>query len=181
MKKANKDMTLLTIGAVAVIILATLTPAHFAWFTANRAVETEKVTARSGSTNLELQLSKKNGSAFSAEMETDTDGTVYETETTYSIVKLETLGNKKLMPVSTADLTTFIYSPITEDDGATEITLKVMPKDVIPDEIYHDTIYIKLEDNDSMPDGTKANLYLDNLKKLPILTLPDGGNLGKAA
>ena len=32
-------------------------------------------------------------------METDTDGTVYETETTYSIVKLETLGNKKLMPV----------------------------------------------------------------------------------
>ena len=32
-----------------------------------------------------------------------------------------------------------------------------------------------------MPDGTKANLYLDNLKKLPILTLPDGGNLGKAA
>ena len=181
MKKANKYLTLLTIDAVAMIILATLTTATFAWFTANREVETEKVTARSGSTNLELQLSKNNGSAFSAEMETDTDGTVYETETTYSIVKLETLGNKKLMPVSTADLTTFIYSPITEDDGATEITLKVMPKDVIPDEIYHDTIYIKLEDNDSMPDGTKANLYLDNLKKLPILTLPDGGNLGKAA
>ena len=99
MKKANQYLTLLTIGAVAVIILATLTTATFAWFTANREVETEKVTARSGSTNLELQLSKKNGSAFSAEMETDTDGTVYETETTYSIVKLETLGNKKLMPV----------------------------------------------------------------------------------
>lgn len=181
MKKANKYLTLLTIGAVAVIILATLTTATFAWFTANREVETEKVTARSGSTNLELQLSKKGGSEFSAELETDTDGTVYETETTYSIVKLDALGSKKLMPVSTADLKTFIYSPVTENAEATDKTLKIMPKDKIPDEIYHDTIYLKVEDNGTMPDGTKANLYLDNLKKLPILTVPNEGNLGKTA
>lgn len=181
MKKANKYLTLLTIGAVSMIILATLTTATFAWFTANREVETEKVTARSGSTNLELQLSKKGGSEFSAAFETDSDGTVYETETTYSIVKLDPLGSKKLMPVSTADLDTFIYSPVTENAAATDTTLKIMPGDTIPDEIYHDTIYIKLEDNGTMPDGTKANLYLDNLKKLPVLTVPDSGNLGKAA
>ena len=71
MKKTNQYLTLWAVAAVAVLTATALTAATYAWFTANREVETEKVTARTGSTNLELQISRKPGDQFSTKSETD--------------------------------------------------------------------------------------------------------------
>ena len=52
--KNQKMLTLWGLWIAVALTALALTSATFAWFTANREVETEKVTARSGSTNLEL-------------------------------------------------------------------------------------------------------------------------------
>lgn len=180
MKKTNTYLTLWAIGAAAVLCAMTLTAATYAWFTANREVETEKVTARTGSTNLELQISREGGDKFSSKTQTDDDGA------TYSVVSLKEREHL-LMPISTEDLKTFIYSPMTDEGQATEQTLRVLHADVAAEKetaeglYYHDTLYLKLEDNDTMPENTEANLYLDNPKNQPIVQAHESSQLLDAA
>lgn len=180
MKKSNQYLTLWAIGAAAVLAATALTAATYAWFTANREVETEKVTARTGSTNLELQISRESGTKFSTKTETDEDGN------TYTVAELKEREHV-LMPVSTADLKTFIYSPMTENEQATEQTLRVLHSDVAAEKetaeglYYHDTLYLRLEGAGSMPEDTQADLYLDNLQELPIVKAHENSKLLDAA
>ena len=180
MKKSNQYLTLWAIGAAAVLAATALTAATYAWFTANREVETEKVTARTGSTNLELQISRKPGDQFSTKSETDEAGN------TYTVAELKERDHV-LMPVSTEDLKTFIYSPITDEGQATEQTLRILHSDVAAEKeiaeglYYHDTLYLRLEGGGSMPEDAKADLYLDNLRDLPIVQAHENSKLLDAA
>ena len=77
MNKRKYNLTLWVTAAVAVLTAAVLTTATYAWFTANGNVETETVTARTGSADLELQLSSKPEGDFSPETVKDADGNQY--------------------------------------------------------------------------------------------------------
>ena len=86
---------LLFLSAGAAFMAAT-----FAWFTANEKVETSRVTSRTGSTQLELQISRENFSPSAG-----------------GEVALKAPTNA-LMPVSTNDLSSFVYCPLTNDGYA---------------------------------------------------------------
>ena len=158
MKKTNQYLTLWAIAAVAVLTATALTAATYAWFTANREVETEKVTARTGSTNLELQISRKPGDQFSTKSETDEAGN------TYTVAELKERDHV-LMPVSTEDLKTFIYSPITDEGQATEQTLRILHSDVAAEKeiaeglYYHDTLYLRLEGGGRVAVSTAVPIF----------------------
>ena len=150
MKK--KLMTLWGLCAAAILTALVLTSATFAWFTANRQVGTDRVSARAGSNALELQIGRMGGGSFQPE----TDNEV--------ILKNQA---SPLMPVSTADLKTFVYNPMTVDGFAEEF----LPTE---DEslYYHDTIYLRAK-ADGMPQGTKVTLFLDNTDT-PIVETVEG-------
>lgn len=176
MGKRRYYLTLWAMAAGAVLTISALTAATYAWFSANRKVETDKVTARTGSTNLTLQISRSGGGDFSSVTQTDTEGAVYAKGTVYSVVSLRDPEGTELLPVSTEDLKTFVISPLTEDGQATEQTLRLLHTNVeeentaIGNRCYRDTLYLRLVGDDSIPSDTKADLYLDGLKNLPVLS-----------
>lgn len=157
MNKRKYNLTLWATAAAAVLTAAVLTTATYAWFTTNGNVETETVTARTGTADLELQISKKPEEDFSPETVKDADGTEYNG------VALESLGSRVLLPVSTADLKTFVYSPATVEGEATEHTLTVPSQQRLEEIVYHTTIYLRLRDNGTLSDNTTVSLYLDDL------------------
>lgn len=157
MNKRKYNLTLWVTAAAAVLTAAVLTTATYAWFTTNGNVETETVTARTGTADLELQISKKPEEDFSPETVKDADGKEYNG------VALESLGSRVLLPVSTADLKTFVYSPATVEGEATENTLMVPSQQRLEEILYHTTIYLRLRDNGTLSDNTTVSLYLDDL------------------
>lgn len=166
MKQQNRRfLTLWGIGAAAVLIATTLTAATYAWFTANREVETDKVTARTGSTQLELQISRSGGADFSSRSETDKDGR------TYSVAGLKEREHD-LMPVSTADLKTFVGCPVTDEGEARRFL--VLDEKTAETMYYHDILYLRLTGDDSMPEDTQADLYLEDIGELPIVQAQTG-------
>lgn len=137
---------------VIFITALVLTSATFAWFTANREVGTDQVSARTGSNTLELQIGRMKGNTFQPDKNNQ--------------VALHNL-DAPLMPVSTADLKTFVYNPGTVDGYAEEF-LPTQDESLY----YHDTVYM-LARGEGMPDGTKVSLYLDNTGD-PIVESLDG-------
>ena len=90
------------LGITTIFALLAFGAATYAWFTSNRAVSTSTATARTGEETLELQLSSQGGSSFQS-VETDAITQVNQTAAT------------QLMPVSTVNLSDFVYSPATVD------------------------------------------------------------------
>lgn len=163
-KRFHTWLTIWGIGAAAVLTALTLTTATYAWFTANRKVETDVVTSRSGSIELDLQVSRKGGKEFTPEKDKSGVNVVplkgsEELPLTEEIV---------LMPVSTADLKTFVYSPMT-NNGYAEDFLPVEGESLY----YHDTIYLKAVAQ-GVPESARMALYLDNSDKTPIVRAEDG-------
>ena len=150
MKK--KLITLWALCAAAVVTALVLTSASFAWFTANREVGTDRVSARTGSNMLELEIGRMEGKNFRPGKN--------------NVVALKQ-QNTPLMPVSTADLKTFVYNPGTVDGFAEEF-LPTQDESLY----YHDTICMRVK-GDGMPEGTKVSLYLDNTDT-PIAESLDG-------
>lgn len=141
----RKWLTLWALTAAAVLTALALTTATYAWFTANREVVTDRVTARTGSEELELQLSRQGGAEFAPEKDTSGNNRVALNP-----------SDAPLMPVSTADLQTFVYCPVT-DEGNAERFLPVTDESLY----YHDTIYLRAA-AEGMPEGARMALYLDN-------------------
>lgn len=143
-------MVLWGLCVAAIITALVLTSATFAWFTANREVGTDRVTARAGSNELDLEVSQNGGEDFRAAANNEVP------------LKAQTAP---LMPVSTADLKSFVYNSRTVDDFA---------EDFLPTQdesfYYHDTIYLRAK-AEGMPSGTKVALYLD---KTPIVENLEG-------
>lgn len=126
-----------TLFAVLAFTFATL-----AWFTANRAVQTNIATARTGDETLELQISSSGGSGF-------------KSVETAQITQINQTNSEILLPVSTADLNSFVYAPFTKDGKASAFKK-------VDDEAnyYHGRVYLRAE-GEGWPEGSRMNLYLD--------------------
>ena len=126
-----------TLFAVLAFTFATL-----AWFTANRAVQTNTATARTGDETLELQISSSGGSGF-------------KSVETAQITQINQTNSEILLPVSTADLNSFVYAPFTKDGKASAFKK-------VDDEAnyYHGRVYLRAE-GEGWPEGSRMNLYLD--------------------
>ena len=120
--KKQKILTLWGLWIAVALTALALTSATFAWFTANREVGTARVSARTGTGSLELQISRSGADAFSPEAGNEVP------------LKEQTTP---LMPVSTGDLKSFVYNPITQD-GYAESFLPTQDESLY----YHDTIYL---------------------------------------
>ena len=147
MKKVHSVVLLWAIGAAAVLTALTLTAATYAWFTVNREVQTDRVTSRTGDDTVELQISNQGGDAFTPMK--DATGEFNEAP-----LKEQ---EHPLLPVSTADLSSFVYNPFTKDGVAETFLPVVYEENPI---YYHDTVYLRAV-GESLPEGTRVALYLD--------------------
>ena len=147
MKDSRKHVntSFLTI-MVLVISLLVLAGATYAWFTSNRTVYTDRVTSKTDSKDVRLLLSRYGGAAFAGSDVVD-------------IKPLAGDANEALMPVSTADLKTFVF--LRAGDATTS------KFGVAQDEsyYYHETIYIKAE-AEGMDPNSRLALYLNNTDPL---------------
>ena len=116
--------------------------AAYAWFTSNRAVSTDTVTGRTGTENLKLQVSSSPGSGFRDQEEA-------------AIRQVNQTDFEQLMPVSTSDLTNFVYSPVTMN-GMASVFEPVENEQYY----YHGRIYLRAV-GDALENGSRMNLYLD--------------------
>lgn len=130
-------------AATMLVLALVLTVSTYAWFTTNRKVSTDRVSARSGTDTVELQISPNGEDDFSGFNES-------------MIVQVNQAGFKELMPVSTADLKEFVYNPFSnEDDKAEKFR-------IVKDEqyYYHGRFYIRALAEGQKTD-TRMALYLD--------------------
>lgn len=138
----------------AVFFLAAVSAAAastYAWFTSNRTVDTSRVQARSGTQELELCIGTSQNGAFTAAY-------------AVAIPQVNQADREKLMPVSTADLSSFVCNEVTFDDMAS-VFVPVENEQYI----YHGRIYLKAQAQ-GQPSDARVALYLDEGSE-------SGGNL----
>ncbi len=124
----------------SIICLVVLTASTLAWFSSNRKVETSRIEARTASTDVRLLLA-----GYSSDF----------SESSATIVQVNSADRENLLPVSTADLVTFLYNPVTADGMAAYF------EEVRNEEhIYHGRIYVLAEAAEYQP-GAKLAVYLD--------------------
>lgn len=124
------------------LILVSLTAATYAWFSSNRVVDTDRVQTRSGTASLKLEVSSQGGSSFNGSEEA-------------AIVQVNETSLTSLMPVSTADLKTFVYNPSTVDGMASGFETVENEK-----YYYHGRVYLRAV-AEGQPSGSRMALYLD--------------------
>lgn len=124
------------------LLLASLGAATFAWFTNNAQVGTTRVTGRTATENVELLISSRGGSGFSGSREA-------------SITQVNRTQLTQLLPVSTADLETFVQCPATVGDYAVGFT-----KADGQQSYYHGQVFLKAVTTGASA-GAKVALYLD--------------------
>ena len=154
MKRHNDIFRLWIIVISMIVVLLVIVTSTYAWFTANKVVSTNRAEARSGTDTLELQISSEGGDAFKA-MEAAAIQQVNATSVT------------KLMPVSTSDLKSFVYNPMTVDGIAASFVPVENEK-----YYYHGRFYIRAQAQ-GQPAGAKVKLYLDEDNEV-------GGTLAKS-
>lgn len=130
-------LTITIIIAVLALVFAT-----YAWFTSNRAVSAGTVTSRTGDETLELQISESGGGSF-------------RSVDVASIQQVNQWNSGQLMPVSTADLSQFVFSPVTSEGMA--YAFQPVENE---ENYYHGRIYLRAEGS-GWSSGSRLNLYLD--------------------
>ena len=125
----------------AIAALLSLTAATYAWFTSNQEVSTTRASARTAEESLELQISS--------------DGSTFSNVSSVAIAQVNQTSLTNLLPVSTADLSTFVYAPSTVSDMATNF-------EPIENEsyYYHGRIYLRALAQ-GLSSDTTLSLYLD--------------------
>jgi len=115
----------------------------FAWFTYNnKIVNTNVATTRTSEDTLELYVSSKGGAEFTEGKQAD-------------LVQISKANIEDLMPVSTADLKTFLYSTSTKDGKATTFA-----QDAEGSMYYQGRVFLKAV-NSGKAKGNGLDLYLD--------------------
>ena len=158
-----KKFRLWALGVTMIAAALALSAATYAWFTTNRLVNTDRATARSGTDTLELQISSEGGNDFQALKEAP-------------IIQVNQTELTELMPVSTADLQSFVYNRLTEDKIAESF------RTVTEEQYYyHGRIYLRaVAQGDSV--GGRMALYLDEDNEAGgALAQSDGGMVLNAA
>lgn len=130
-----------------IFALLSLAFATYAWFTQNQKVSTNTASARTGDETLELQLSSSGGGSF-------------RDAETVPIQQVNQTSAENLLPVSTSDLRTFVYSTGTVDTMAK--TFKPVENEA---NYYHGRVYIRAT-GQGWPDGTTMKLYLDQSENI---------------
>lgn len=130
------------LGVTTLFAIAALAAATYAWFTSNRAVQTNTAIARTGDETLELQISSRGGSAF-------------RDEGTAPIQQVNRTDSGTLYPVSTANLSQFVSTSNTTAGMASSFHLVENEENY-----YHGRIYLRAS-GEGWPAGTRVNLYLD--------------------
>lgn len=125
----------------AIAALLSLTAATYAWFTSNQAVSTTMASARTAEESLELQISS--------------DGSTFSNASPVSIAQVNQTSLTNLLPVSTADLTNFIYAPSTVSDMA--VTFEPVTDEQY---YYHGRIYLRALAQ-GLSSDTTLSLYFD--------------------
>lgn len=141
----KKQMRLTVIVAVCTMtaIAVALVGGTVAWFTANRFVGTNSVSARTGRDDIELQVSSTGGKAFSS-------------VEVASIVQVNTADSEYLYPVSTDDLIHFVQSASTEGEQTTGFRLVQNEES-----LFHGRVYLRAVGNEEIT-GRRLELYLDS-------------------
>lgn len=129
------------LSITTIAALLSFTAATYAWFTSNQAVSTTRAAARTGEESLQLQISS--------------DGSTFSNVSAVAIAQVNQTSLTNLLPVSTADLTNFVYAPSTISDMAVAF-------EPVTDEkyYYHGRIYLRALAQ-GLSDDTKLSLYLD--------------------
>ena len=138
----RRKHTVLPLAAVCALALLSLTAVTAAWFTNNAKVNTSRAVSRTAAQSVELQVSSKGGDDFSGGREAD-------------IVQVNSAEMTRLMPVSTADLATFVQPPATVDGYAVSFQRVEDERDY-----YHGRVYLRAT-ADAAESGRKLAVYLD--------------------
>ncbi|MBO5986527.1 MAG: hypothetical protein J6Q02_06985, partial [Lachnospiraceae bacterium] len=128
-----------------IAMLLSFTAATYAWFSSNSIVNTDRVTGRSGTDSVVLQISKTGGNDFQGGKEA-------------ALLQVNVSSSEMLMPVSTADLKTFVTSPGMVDGKATYFERIQGEKN-----IYHGRIYLRAA-SEGHSENARLALYLDHSK-----------------
>ena len=132
-------------GYLAVLLAAAASAAAastYAWFTSSPTVDTSRVQARSGTQMLELCVGTSANGVFTA-------------ADAVEILQVNRANPEKLMPVSTADLSSFVCNEVTFEDMASVFVPVEEEK-----YIYHGRIYLKAKAQ-GQPADARVALYLD--------------------
>jgi hypothetical protein len=167
MKRVGAILKTIFMLVTMLALILSLTAATYAWFSTNRAVSTDSVTGRTGSDMVELQLSSQGGSAFRGQEEA-------------AIVQVNQTVSTRLMPVSTADLQSFVYSPGTTYDTASGVSVASTFRLVDGENnYYHGRVYIRAVTQSA---GVRMALYLDasGVSGGALAQAESGGLLGAA-
>ena len=90
----NKKIKSYLLIAALIMLLFSVAAGTYAWFTSNRTVDTSRATAKSGTANVELQISSYGGDDFVSSDRAQ-------------IVQVNTADREYLLPVTTVDCKTF--------------------------------------------------------------------------
>jgi hypothetical protein len=167
MKRVGTILKSIFLFVTMLALLLSLTLATYAWFTTNREVSTDTVTGRTGSDTVALEISTQGGDNFQPQEEA-------------ALLQVNDTLSTWLMPVSTADLETFLYNPGTVYDETQQSSVAAYFEPVENEaNYYHGRVYIRATTQDGT--GTMA-LYLDEsaLSGGAIAQTEAGGLLGAA-
>ncbi len=148
------------ITSLAVIV--SLTSATYAWFSANSVVRTNRVVGRSGTDQVVLQVSQTGGDNFQG---------AYET----GLVQVNSTNTGFLMPVSTSDLTNYVYNASTVEQTAVSF-VKVTGERYY----YHGRVYLRAT-AEGHSENARLALYLDGAESGGSLVRNAKGYLVNAA
>ena len=137
LKKTNRKTAYLAIAA-AVVALLLVSVATYAWFTSNQSVRTTRADARTGQADVQLLISEYGGSQFTNAV-------------SCYIPQVNQANREYLLPVSTADLKTFLFNSMTPDGFASSFSL-----DSNEEHVFHGRVYLKSQD-------AAHNVYFDRL------------------
>lgn len=160
----RRILNLWALSAFLVLIALTLTTATYAWFTANRKVETDRVTGKTDSADVTLEISRSRDPFTPGTAKDDSGSDI-------SQVALKTPeAEDVLMPVSTADLSHFWSSPTFDSGGQTTGFML----DETEEYYYHDTVYLRATSTGT-DTASRLALYLNSdADKYPIVRSEDG-------
>ena len=130
------------ITVVTAVIALSLSAATYAWFSSNSVVQTNFVSGRTDKDTVELQISSAGGSSFKGEEKAP-------------VTQVNSYSATELLPVSTADLSNFVYSAGTVQDAA--VHFEKVEKERY---YYHGRVYLQaVAENHTQ--NSKLALYLD--------------------
>ena len=151
MKKKIGILPIVGIVISSLLVLSVGVGATYAWFSGNRLVRSSLVTATTGSGEIKLQISSYGGDDFRDSEEAN-------------LIQVNDTDVEFLLPVSTADLRTFLYDSSSSNGNAIGFSEVENEADY-----YHGRIYLRASGNDMEQDGRMA-LYLDE-------STGNGGNI----